>query len=123
MAESSDAEWLDDDAGRLVRPYTVIDGRTTPTIPLDLLSQVRATGRVDQRQLAPEHAQVLGHCQDPISVAELAARLTLPAMVTKVLLSDLVDAGAVNTGPPTPTADPTDIHVLEALLDGLRRRL
>ncbi|WP_229868817.1 DUF742 domain-containing protein, partial [Streptomyces chryseus] len=39
-----DGPWLDDAAGRLIRPYTVSDGRTRPTTELDLLSMVRATG-------------------------------------------------------------------------------
>ncbi|MBB4934534.1 putative transcriptional regulator [Lipingzhangella halophila] len=123
MAGSEGGAWLDHDAGRLVRPYTVSAGRTSPTNELDLVSMVRSTGRVRQAQLAPEHAQALGLCQDPTSVAEVAARLHLPAVVTKILLSDLVDCGAVTTRPSAAMASPTDINVLEAVLDGLRKRL
>ncbi|MCW2642955.1 MAG: multi-component regulatory system-3 [Dactylosporangium sp.] len=118
-----DEPWLDDDAGRLVRPYTVSNGRTRPTTKLDLLSMVMTTGRVPQAHLEPDHARALGLCDDPTTVAEVAAHLKLPAVITKVLLSDLVDCGAVSTRAPGPAADPTDRSVLEAVLDGLRRRL
>ncbi|MFC1414011.1 DUF742 domain-containing protein [Streptacidiphilus sp. N1-12] len=120
-AGSHSETWLDDDAGRLVRPYTVSNGRTRPTTALDLLSMVMTTGRVTQTHLNPDHAQTLGLCSAPTSVAEVSARLRLPVVVTKVLLSDLVDCGAVTTRPPGPAADPNDRAVLEALLVGLQR--
>lgn len=123
MAEPRDELWLDDDAGRLVRPYTVSNGRTSPSNKLDLLSLVRATGRVPRDRLTPEYAQALGLCRDPVSVAEIAAHLGLPVVVAKVLLSDLLDCGAVTTRARPPVADPTDRFVLEAVLHGLRQRL
>jgi hypothetical protein len=123
MAGPQDEPWLDDDAGRLVRPYTVSNGRTQPTRKLDLLSMVMATGRVPQAHLEPDHALALGLCHGPTTVAEMAAHLKLPAVITKVLLSDLVECGAVSTRSPGPAGDPTDRSVLEAVLDGLQRRL
>lgn len=119
-----DEEWFDEAAGRLVRPYTVSGGRTRPTNQLNLLSLVKATGLLGQGQLDPDHAQALGLCSDPASVAEIAARLKLPVVVTKVLVSDLLDCGAVTTRHSAPSIDPsTDRFVLEAVLDGLQRRL
>ena len=56
-------------------------------------------------------------------VAEIAARLRLPAAVTKVLVSDLADCGAVRTAPPRPGSDTSNRVLLERLLDGLQRRL
>ncbi|MFD5831947.1 DUF742 domain-containing protein, partial [Lentzea sp. NPDC060358] len=95
-----DGPLLDDAAGRLVRPYTVSDGRTRPTTVLDLLSLIMATGSEPQTHLGPEHSVALGLCDGPTSVAEIAAHLRLPAVVTKVLVSDLVDCGAVTAHPP-----------------------
>jgi hypothetical protein len=118
-----DETWLDGDAGRLVRPYTVSNGRTSPSTKLDLLSMVVATGDVSQVSLEPDHVQILGLCHHPASVAEIAARLRLPAVVTKVLLSDLVDCGALTAGSPRPAADGFDRFILERVLDGLQRRL
>ncbi|GHK02097.1 hypothetical protein SY2F82_38940 [Streptomyces sp. Y2F8-2] len=120
---AGDGPWLDDAAGRLVRPYTISNGRTRPTAALDLLSQVRATGSTPLGPLGPEHAQALGLCRSPVPVAEVAAHLRLPAAVTKVLLSDLVDCGALTTKPPAHHHNPTDRSLLEAVLDGLRRQL
>jgi hypothetical protein len=118
-----DEHWLDDAAGRLVRPYTVSNGRTQPTIRMELLSMVIATGRTPYGHLEPDHAQALGLCGNATTVAEIAARLRLPAVVTKILLSDLVDCGAVDTRSPDPMAEPTNTAVLESILNALQRRL
>jgi hypothetical protein len=123
-SRSRERVWLDAAAGRLVRPYTVSGGRTRPSADLDLLSLVMATGRAAHVHPGPEHTQVLGLCRGPVSVAEIAAHVRLPAAVTKVLLSDLVDCGAVTCSrPPGPGFDPTDRELLEAVLRGLRERL
>ncbi len=119
---AGDGPWLDDAAGRLVRPFTVSDGRTRPSIALDLMSLVRATGVTPLGYLGPEHGQALDLCRAPVSVAEVAAHLRLPAVVAKVLLADLVDCGALTTKPPA-YHHPTDRALLEAVLDGLRRQL
>ncbi|MDF6046247.1 DUF742 domain-containing protein [Streptomyces sp. JH14] len=123
MSAPQDGPLLDDAAGRLIRPYTVSNGRTRPTTVLDLLSLVRATGADPQTHLGPEHFVALGLCGGPTSVAEIAAHLRLPAVVTKVLVSDLVDCGAVTAHPPAFHDMPTDRSLLEAVLDGLRRQL
>ncbi|KOV69996.1 multi-component regulatory system-3 [Streptomyces sp. NRRL WC-3618] len=123
VTAAGDGPWLDDAAGRLVRPYTVSNGRTRPSTALDLMSQVMATGATPLGYLGPEHEQALEMCRLPVSVAEMAAQLKLPAAVTKVLLSDLVDCGALTTKPPEFSHNPTDRSLLEAVLDGLRRQL
>ena len=122
MEVFGDDPWLDGDAGRLVRPYTVSNGRTRPSKNLDLLSMVLSTGQVASVHLGLDHAQALGLCAYPVSVAEVAAHLGLPAVVTKVILSDLVDCGAVTTQDPGST-DLNDRFILERLLDGLQKRL
>jgi DNA-binding IclR family transcriptional regulator len=123
VAAAGDGPWLDEAAGRLVRPFTVSNGRTRPTVALDLLSQVMATGAAPLGYLGPEHAQALDLCRGPVPVAEVAAHLRLPVAVTKVLLSDLVDCGVLTTKPPAFYHNPTDRALLEAVLDGLRRQL
>ncbi|MET9349916.1 DUF742 domain-containing protein [Streptomyces termitum] len=122
-ASPQDGPWLDDAAGRLIRPYTVSGGRTKPTTTLDLLSMVRATGSGLQPHMGPEHGLALRLCAGPTSVAEIAAHLRLPAVVTKVLLSDLVDCGALTARAPRFHTNPSDRSLLEAVLDGLRQRL
>lgn len=123
MSTYDDEElWLDENAGPLVRPYSVTGGRTVPTVEFSMLSLVVATGRA-QGSLGPEYVHALGLCQAPISVAEVAAHLGMPVVVTKILLSDLVDCDAVTVQAPHAADDPTDISLLEKLLDGLQRRL
>jgi Protein of unknown function (DUF742) len=106
-----------------VRPYTATNGRTKPSTMLDLMSLVRATGRgvVALDQLGIEHAEALRLCHMPTSVAEVAARLRQPVMATKVLLSDLIESGAVITRIPTPHEYANTPEILEALIAGLRR--
>lgn len=116
---------LDDAAGPLVRPYTVSDGRTRPTAYFDLMTMVSATDVRPQDDMNPDHALVLSLCERPVAVAEIAALLRMPALVIKVLLSDLVESGAVATrsAHTSVTSDSIDLELLEAVLDGLRGQL
>lgn len=104
-----------------MRPYTLTNGRTRPTTALQLISMVRTTGRVPPERLGHEHARTLQLCHSPTSVAEIAAHLRQPVTITKVLLSDLIESGAVTTREPSATAHSTEL--LEKVLDGLRQRL
>lgn len=124
-----DTPWLDDSAGRVMRPYTASGGRTRPGIALDLLSLMTATGVRPRIPLGAEHTLALRLCAGSaaVTVAELAGQLRLPAAVVKVLLCDLMDHGAVMAQSPrfpggrSFAAD--DQSLLLAVLDGLRRRL
>ncbi|MFD5878268.1 DUF742 domain-containing protein [Streptomyces yangpuensis] len=124
-----DTPWVDDSAGRVLRPYTASGGRTRPGIALDLLSRMTATGVRPRVALGAEHALALRLCAGAaaLTVAELAGQLRLPAAVVKVLLSDLMEYGAVMAQAPhypgggSFAAD--DRSLLLAVLDGLRRRL
>ncbi|MFF4648520.1 DUF742 domain-containing protein [Streptomyces sp. NPDC001380] len=127
MPDVTDGPLLDEAAGRLVRPYTVSEGRTRATSHFTLMTMVRATGAPAQGTFGLEHAQVLELCEQPVSVAEVAARMRVPAAVVKVLLSDLAEGGALvsrdlDPAPPGRHVLP-DPHLLEAVLDGLLRRL
>ncbi|WP_424210984.1 DUF742 domain-containing protein [Streptomyces sp. BI20] len=127
-ARPGDAPWYDEAAGRLMRPYTASGGRTRPSVPLDLLSLITATGIRPRFGLGPEHALALRLCAarpDGIPVAEVAGRLALPAVVTKVILADLLDQGAVSARAPHYPGPVTgaDQRLLLAVLDGLRRKL
>jgi hypothetical protein len=105
-----------------VRPYAMTSGRTQPSTPLDLMSLVRATGSgmVGPGQLGVEHSKALMLCQHPTSVAEVSALLRRPVTVTKVVLSDLIELGAV-IAKFAPSEYSNDPAILEAVIDGLRR--
>lgn len=117
----------DDEAGPVERPFAVTDGRTEPAIRLDLVSIVRASGETPAN-LDPLLREVLRTCAQGTAVAEVAARLRRPIVVAKILLSDLIQMGAVTLvdrlGLPTvdEEQDPHErLKMLEDLLDGLRR--
>ncbi|WP_240804213.1 DUF742 domain-containing protein [Streptomyces sp. A0592] len=112
-----------------MRPYTASGGRTRPGIALDLLSLMTATGVRPRIPLGAEHTLALRLCAGTaaVTVAELAGQLRLPAAVVKVLLSDLMDCGAVMAQSPRFPGEGSlaadDQSLLLAVLDGLRKRL
>jgi DNA-binding transcriptional ArsR family regulator len=113
----------DDDAGRVVRPYTVTTGRTGPaTGRIELTTLVAAvTTDTRPRTANPEAHQILRMCHHTVySVAELAAHLDLPPNVVRVLLGDLMQAGLVAIRRPAEHAHTIPVETLEAVLNGLR---
>ncbi|PRX45454.1 uncharacterized protein DUF742 [Prauserella shujinwangii] len=115
--------WFDDAAGPLVRPYAVTGGRTrTDNFGLDLITLVVALPSVAEAAgMAPEYAKIVRLCQRPMSVAEVAARIDLPLPVVKVLLSDLIEQNYVIYRSAAPATDTPNKHVLQAVLDGIRK--
>lgn len=119
-------EWLDEDAGPLVRLFGVTRGRTraarTAPTDLDLLTVVLtvAVPPPDER-LGPEHDAILRLCQRPVALVEICAHLDLPINVLRVLLADLVDARLVLVRPPNQDALAPSEPLLEELLHGLHR--
>jgi Protein of unknown function (DUF742) len=118
-----DGEWLDDDAGPVVRPYALTGGRTRPSGQrFDLLDMVRAVRGAAQElpRLTPEQGELLLRCQMPAPLAELAAVLDLPVGVIRVLVSDLRERGLVTMHRAQP-AGLNDLKILQEVVDGLRR--
>ena len=115
--------WLDDDAGPVVRPYTVTGGRARPsTGGLDLLSYVEAlyAPEADLVGLQPEHRAILSLTRKAQSVAEIAGQLDLPIGVVRVLIGDLLQASLVSTFDSDNSLNPPDENTLQAVIDGLR---
>ncbi|MFD9890095.1 DUF742 domain-containing protein [Amycolatopsis sp. NPDC058986] len=115
--------WFDDEAGPLVRSYAVTGGRTrSDTLGLDLITLVVALRTAAEvAMLEPEYARILTLCQRPVSVAEVAARVDLPLPVVKVMLSDLIEQNLVLFRAAAPATDTPNKHVLQAVLDGIRK--
>ena len=116
-------EWLDADAGPVVRPYTLTGGRVRPAgDAFDLVAFVLAGRDVDAADpwLAPEHRRLVELAHRPVPVAELAAELDLAVGVVRVLLGDLLACGLVAVHePPAVAARPHD-DILKAVVSGLR---
>jgi hypothetical protein len=118
-----DGDWLDQDAGPVVRPYALIGGLARPSGQrLDLLDMVRAVRRGAQEppRLSPEQAALLERCQMPAPVAELASGLDLPVGVIRILVGDLRERGLV-TIHRAQSVGFSDLKILQEVVDGLRR--
>jgi len=116
-------DWLDREAGPVVRPYAVTQGRVAPTgTEFDLVAFVVATmpDMPGGPRLQPEHHAIVAACWEPVSVAELASTLDLSIGVVRVLLGDLRSAGLISLYEPPAAEQPHDIDVLKAVVNGLR---
>ncbi|GAB1820981.1 DUF742 domain-containing protein [Herbidospora sp. RD11066] len=107
---------------QVVRPYVISRGRTEARANLDLISLAVAIRQPTGLEvgLDPEHLAIVKMCHRPLSVAEVAAALDLPAGTVRVLLGDLLDAGFVAVQDPQPEVDVLDERMYRAVLDGLR---
>jgi Protein of unknown function (DUF742) len=90
--------WEGDDTDEplLVRPYTLTAGRTNSRINLPLEAPVETVAAPKKAQRWPGNdvrGQILTMCADSPSVAEVAAVLSLPLGVARVLIGDLVTQG------------------------------
>ncbi|RZS33956.1 uncharacterized protein DUF742 [Herbihabitans rhizosphaerae] len=116
--------WYDDEAGPLVRPYTVTRGRTRSGHGLDLdMITLVVSNASGHTVVDPEYAQILRMCRYPLSIAEVSAKLGLPLAVIKILIADLIEDGLlIFRSPPSPLDTETpDMDILQAVLDGIRR--
>jgi hypothetical protein len=120
--ESSGERWVDEEAGRVVRPYALVRGRTRATgADFGLVTMVTVARRIrpDPAILEPEHLQLL--CLCPATVADLSADLRLPLGVVRVILGDLRERGFIHVHRPVQPSSLPDIALLRRVADGLRR--
>ncbi|MEU5239775.1 DUF742 domain-containing protein [Streptomyces lydicus] len=108
-----------------VRPYTITGGRTGSKHLLHLTTcLITRSAAPGTAHPSPEGEALLLHCSGaPLSVAELAARIHQPVQVVKVLIGDLLDCDALARVNPYSTAAEPEVHLLEAVIHGLRARL
>lgn len=117
-------QWLDEEAGPVVRPYALTRGRTRPTgEALDLIALVTTVRGVEVNPMGldPEHLALLRMCRLPASVADLAADLDLPVGVVQILLADLRERSLIHVHHPTLPGRLPDPRILREVADGLRR--
>lgn len=125
----SEAEWAGGadrgaakEASDLVRPYYWTGGRTASRIDLSVETLVSATGRAADPAASPEHRTIVKLCATPHSVAELAALLSMPLGVARVMLGDMAEAGSVVVHRTVGSADAApDIELMRRVLAGLQR--
>ncbi|MFE2721866.1 DUF742 domain-containing protein [Kitasatospora sp. NPDC059327] len=125
MTAGAEEIWFfDQDAGPLVRPYALTNGRTGPLrTGFTLITLVVAADpRTDTTRLSPEAAAIIELCRErPLAVAEIASGLDLPVSVVKVVLDDLCDARLILTRAPVRPADTPDVALIRAVIEGVRR--
>ena len=120
---SNDERWLDAEAGPVVRPYALTQGRTRHTgESFDLVATVQATQTAitDLGSLAPEHMSVLQLARAPATVADIASDVDLPLGVVRIILADLRELGLIMIRTPVVMAERIDKHTLREVLNGLR---
>jgi len=119
---SNDERWLDAEAGPVVRPYALTQGRTRPVGEwFDLVATVVATRTIaDLASLAPEHISVLQLTRVPTTVADIASDVDLPLGVVRIILADLRELGLIAIRTPVVMAERIDKHTLREVLNGLR---
>jgi hypothetical protein len=85
------------DAAKLVRPYVRVRGRVDAGHALEFESVLTATGlhenSAPEGAFSEEQLALCANCAQPRSVAEIAAAMTVPIGVAKVLISDAIDVG------------------------------
>ena len=104
-----------------VRPFLVTSGRTTgeSEIPVEAQVVVTQEGRGARRWLTFEYRDIVGLCDEPLAVAEIAAQLRLHLGVARVLVGDLQQHGIVTTY--RPDSD-YDVDTILRVINGLRLR-
>ena len=118
-----DDQWLDRDAGPVVRPYALTGGRTRPSgASFDLLALVSSSEAhsIHDFLLEPEYLEVIRQCRQPKPVADLASDLDLPLGVVRILLADMREQGLITIRPPARTRL-SDPQLLKDVADALRR--
>ncbi|KUO04802.1 DUF742 domain-containing protein [Streptomyces caeruleatus] len=120
--DSLEAEALDDTA-TIVRLYAVTDGRTRARHHLALHTVLGPGRRSPRPGLAEESVRIVELCgQRHRPLAELAGTLALPVTAVSVLVSDLIDAGALAFPIPDRRSEDSDLQLLHAITAGLKRR-
>jgi hypothetical protein len=118
-------EWSEPaDSASVVRPYTWTRGRTAPVFDLTVETLVSTSERGrDMAMLTTEETRAVAElCRAPRSVAEVAALLSLPLGVARVLLADMAHAGLVVVHrSANGSGNMPDMVLMERVLSGLRR--
>ena len=107
--------------GASLRPFLLTAGRVAGDDSIAIETQVVTTdrGRTNATRLGFESRDIVTLCGDPLSVAEIAARLSLHLGVVRVLVGDLSAEGHLSVYLPNADA-PTDIDTLLRVIRGLR---
>jgi Protein of unknown function (DUF742) len=107
--------------GAALRPFLLTAGRVAGQDSIAIETQVVTTelGRTAADELGFERRDIVSLCGDPLSVAEIAAQLSLHLGVVRVLVGDLSADGHLSVYLPNSDAS-TDVDTLLRVIRGLR---
>ncbi|HVW44068.1 MAG TPA: DUF742 domain-containing protein [Amycolatopsis sp.] len=115
---------VEDMEGPRVRPYVLTGGRTQASyeLALETMVSLRADGDWSGPALNSEYQPVRMLCRYPQSVAEVAAGLSVPLGVARVLISDMAELGLLHIHGTERTAEGRPpMALMRRVLDGLQR--
>jgi hypothetical protein len=104
-----------------LRPFVLTSGRvTSDSTQIGLETQVASRGGDRQLPtlLPPEKRAIVSLCAEPLSVAEISARLHMHFGVARILVGDLAAAGFLDVR--SDVADPYDPDLIMRVIRGLR---
>jgi hypothetical protein len=115
----------DDDAPARVRAYSWTRGRTQSQVTLEIETLLTTSARYQESDewTQGEYHTVAALCRQPRSVAEVAALLSVPLGVAKVLLGDMAENGLLVVHETASAGEEgrPDLAMMERILTGLRR--
>ncbi|MFG2800534.1 DUF742 domain-containing protein [Streptomyces pseudovenezuelae] len=118
MAAASSPAWTVEDT-EAPSLYVLTGGETKPTHDLQIETLLWAEGEPPSGQ-PPEAEQAMALCREqPLAVAEIGALIGLPFQITRILMSRLIDIGALSAVTAAGSAALPDVALLKALRDGL----
>jgi hypothetical protein len=109
--------------GPLVRPYAMTGGRTRPRVDIAMESLVTTTTRGEQEAAKGGHdwQRIVDLCNQVQSLAEIAAYMSVPLGVARVIVGDMAEAGLLDVHEPGRLDDQLGTYLLERVLSGLRK--
>jgi Protein of unknown function (DUF742) len=112
-------EFPEEEHAASVRAYAWTGGRTRSKFQLEVETLVSTSRRAEELMptLAVEHQAVCELCRETRSVAEVAALLSVPLGVIRVLLGDMAGLGLLDVH--SSNGDAPDLGLLGRVLRGL----
>jgi len=121
-------EWVEDDVvfedgeSRSLRPYLLTGGRTQTEVDgLAFETLVERTNNADQHGLRFESVRVVEMCDEPISVAEVSAHLSIPLGSTMVLIGDLITSGHLLSHRTINAASDAGVSLVTRIIAGVKQ--
>jgi Protein of unknown function (DUF742) len=114
----------EDSSAAIVRAYAWTGGRTRSEVPLQIETLVSTSehGGTTTEPMQAEYRAIAELCLQTRSVAEIAALLSIPLGVSKVLVGDMASLGLVFVHAADTGGDGApNLGLMERVLSGLRR--